>query len=180
MAVKKKSKTRKVQPSWMKTAISLIGTKEKPGKGNNPEIMAWATVLGGKVAKVMWADSVPWCGLGVAYSLAANGIKPVDAPLWARNWAKFGRDLQKSGPCYGAIMVFKRGRSSGHVGFYVSEDRSYYHILGFNQSDSVNVMRIAKKRCIAWRFPSGAKYQKYYKPGRIVRKFRGKISANEA
>jgi len=178
MVVKKK-KIRKVEPRWMKTAISLIDTKEVRGKKNNPEIMAWAKVVGGKTFKSFTGDSVPWCGLYIAYCLAENGITPVKDPLWARNWAHFGRNLQKSSPCYGCVMVFKRGKKFGHVGFYVSEDSTYYHILAGNTSDKVTVQKVAKSRCIAWRFPKGAQYMKYYRPGRIKRKFSGRISRDE-
>lgn len=51
-------------------------------------------------------------------------------------------------------MVFDRA-GGGHVAFYVGEDATHYHVLGGNQSDSVNVMRIAKDRCIARRWPRG-------------------------
>ncbi len=177
--ITKKKATKKLEPPWMKFARSRIGVKEKPGKGSNKEILGWAAVIGGKVFRYFTTDSIAWCGLLVAISFTEKGIAPVKDPLWARNWAKFGKDLQKVGPCYGAVMVFKRG-SGGHVGFYVSEDSSYYHILGGNQSDKVNIAKVAKSRCIAWRWPKGVQYNKFYKPGRIKKKFDGKVSRNEA
>ncbi|MEG8056929.1 hypothetical protein QP150_09490 [Sphingomonas sp. 22L2VL55-3] len=48
-----------------------------------------------------------------------------------------------------------RASGGGHVGFYVGEDATAYHVLGGNQGDTVSVARIAKDRCIARRWPSG-------------------------
>ena len=45
----------------------------------------------------------------------------------------------------GDVLVFSRN-GGGHVGFYVGEDTTHYHVLGGNQSDSVNIARIAKNR----------------------------------
>ena len=50
--------------------------------------------------------------------------------------------------------MFSRA-GGGHVGFYVGEDRFYYRVLGGNQQNAVNVMRIAKSRCVAIRWPKG-------------------------
>ncbi|MFZ2996674.1 MAG: TIGR02594 family protein, partial [Sphingobium sp.] len=54
----------------------------------------------------------------------------------------------------GAILVFDR-EGGGHVAFYVGEDASHYHVLGGNQGDCVSIMRLAKSRCIARRWPRG-------------------------
>ena len=51
---------------------------------------------------------------------------------------------------FGDILVFSRG-NGGHVGFYVGEDDTCYHVLGGNQSNMVNVTRILKSRCISIR-----------------------------
>ena len=40
----------------------------------------------------------------------------------------------------GDVLVYKRGRG-GHVALYVGEDDTHYHLLGGNQSDSVNIVR---------------------------------------
>jgi len=158
---------------WMESAISLIGTDEFSGGANNPKILAWARYV--DLQRDYNADSIPWCGLFVAYNVAQAGMEPVDQPLWARNWAKFGTKLEQG--AYGAILVFVRD-GGGHVGFYVSEDSSTYHVLGGNQSDSVNITRVAKDRCIAIRWPPGMLGR--LKKGRIVKNFTGRISTNEA
>lgn len=88
---------------WMKVAKSLIGTKETPGSKNNPKIISWAKAVG--LSKQYTADSIPWCGLFVAYVLSEAGEDIVDTPLWALSWKSWE---SKTDPCYGALLVFKR------------------------------------------------------------------------
>jgi len=134
-------------PKILVEAYKLIGTRELIGKDNNPVILNWADELG--LEKVYTADEIPWCGLFIAYVCLKAGREVVDKPLWARNWAKWGTPQQVA--MLGDILVFERGKSSGHVGIYVGEDATAYHVLGGNQGDSVSIVRIVKKRCIAIR-----------------------------
>jgi uncharacterized protein (TIGR02594 family) len=160
--------------SWYETAKSLLGTKEVSGKGNNPAILNWAKGIGGWVAKFYNADEIPWCGLFVAHCMKKNGIPVHDGVLSALSWNSWGTPLSKGVP--GAVMVFVRP-GGGHVGFYVSEDKEAYHILGGNQSDNVTVSRVAKSRLKGIRWPKG-------KPaptqGPVYAKFTGALSTNEA
>lgn len=158
---------------WMETAISLIGLKEYPGNADNPEIIDWAKNIGGWTKDFYKKDSIPWCGLFAGHCMAENGITPPKELLRALAWAGFGEKVE---PAFGAVMVFKRN-GGGHVGFYVSEDKTTYHILGGNQSDMVNISRIEKNRFVAARWPK--ELMRLYKPGRIVKQFNGKISKNE-
>ena len=157
-------------PATLLEALKLFGVVETPGQASNPIIMAWAKALGLKNAYS--DDSVPWCGLFVAYVVFMAEMTPVTDPLWARNWAKFGTAVNQPG--LGDVLVFVRD-GGGHVGFYVGEDDDYYHVLGGNQSDKVCITRIAKERCIARRRPpSGGQ-------GRAVRMTAsGPVSRNEA
>lgn len=163
---------------WIVTAESLMFTNETPGSGNNPTIIGWAkNSLRGWGKSYYKQDSIPWCGLFVAHCFMANDIniyKDIENPLSALEWNQFG---VKTTPCYGAVMVFKRS-GGGHVGFYMSEDSSTYHILGGNQSDSVNITRVEKSRFVGARWPKG--WEEYKVPQKIVKKFDGKISYNEA
>jgi uncharacterized protein (TIGR02594 family) len=133
------------------------------------------------VSSIYTNDDIPWCGLFVAHIMNDNGIKyGFNNPLGARSWLKFG---EKCDPQYGAVMVFWRGKRNGwtgHVGVYVSEDSNYYHILGGNQSNSVNVTKIAKNRLLGARWPTGYDTLKERFKGRIVKKFDGSVSTNEA
>jgi uncharacterized protein (TIGR02594 family) len=85
---------------------------------------------------------------------SALGDEPLPAnPLGARNWMNFGVDCD---PQLGAILVFWRGSKNGwkgHVGFYHGEDSGHYHVLGGNQSNSVNVMKLTRSRLLGARWP---------------------------
>jgi uncharacterized protein (TIGR02594 family) len=76
------------------------------------------------------------------------GFDVVKDPLWARNWNNFG--TKQDVAMLGDVLVFVRD-GGGHVGFYVGEDATCYHVLGGNQSNMVNTTRILKSRCIGIR-----------------------------
>jgi uncharacterized protein (TIGR02594 family) len=159
---------------WMVTAETLMFTTEISGPRHNTRIMNWAKWIGGWVASYYKNDEIPWCGLFVAWCLKANDIEyGIQNPLSALAWNKVGAKVE---PCYGAIMVFSRS-GGGHVGFYVSEDSTSYHILGGNQSNQVNIAKVAKSRFVGARWPNG--YEKLRVAGRIRRTFDGKLSTNE-
>ena len=136
---------------WYAEAIRLIGTREVPGPGSNPVILAMAETLDIDYRD----DDIPWCGLFVGHCIGAMlGDEPLPPnPLGSRNWLRFGEACT---PQVGAVMVFwrvKRSSWQGHVGFYHGEDATHFHILGGNQSNSVNVMRIDRKRFLGARWP---------------------------
>lgn len=162
------------KPDWMTIAESYLGTKEAPGRANNPVILEWAKDMGGWVADFYTKDETPWCGLFAGHCLATGGYKIPKNPLGARDYAKIGTKLTE--PAYGAIMVFSR-EGGGHVGFYVSEDATDFHILGGNQKDMVNVTAIAKNRLLDMRWPDGAPSPT---GGRIRAKLDVERSRNEA
>ncbi len=135
-------------PRILKTFVSIIGTTEVPGPANNPEIMAWANKIG--VAKTYTADSIPWCGLGMAYVALESGWGVPVNPLWARSWASWGIDVPAGQEALANVLVFGR-KGGGHVGIYVGEDKTHFHVLGCNQSDSTNIKRIPKSRLLAAR-----------------------------
>jgi uncharacterized protein (TIGR02594 family) len=164
----------KAGPPWMTTARNCIGIKEYPGAPSNPVIMEWARRTARYLGIRYDGDHVPWCGLFAAFVVVENNIIPPSIAVRASEWGKWGVALQQ--PSFGAIMVFTRN-GGGHVGFYVSEDATHYHILGGNQSDSVNIMKLAKSRLTNIRWPAGVPLPK---TGPIVRVFNGAISTNEA
>lgn len=134
-------------PKLIVEALKCFGIKEITGKENNPLLIQWAHEIG---IKNYNSDEIPWCGLFVAYIVKMTGRSVVINPLWARNWAKWG--VESKVAMLGDILVFSRN-SGGHVGLYVGEDKSAYHVLGGNQGDSVSIVRILKSRCIAIRRP---------------------------
>lgn len=164
------------QPEWLRLALALRGTDEIRGPRNSGTIMGWAEKLGIRYPD----DETPWCGLFVAHVVST--VFP-DAPLpsnvlGAQKWLKFGRKLD--GPALGAVVVFWRGspRSwKGHVGFYYGETRSHILCVGGNQSNTVNITRIAKNRLKGYRFPSDVPLPRI---GPIYRDAQGRISTSEA
>lgn len=90
----------------------------------------------------------PWCGslVQTAFLLSLPSEPVPENPFLALNWTKFGIACA---PQVGAVLVFWRGSADswqGHVGFYVGEDATHFHVLGGNQSDMVSVVRILKSR----------------------------------
>ena len=131
-------------PKILVQAKSLLGTKEIVGTINSDIIMGWAKNLG--LEKIYTSDEIAWCGLFMAEVCKRAGVETNLTPkqsLWALNWSKFG--TKQSVAMLGDILTFKRN-GGGHVGIYVGEDDTCYHILGGNQSNMVCVTRIEKKR----------------------------------
>lgn len=170
-----------VLPRTVLHGLSLLGTNEVPGRGSNAAIEAWRDELNrahpGSVIGFS-DDSVPWCGLFAAIVAHRAGKKVVAQPLWARNWAGFGRPVEAPARAsLGDVLVFVRD-GGGHVGFYIAEDKSHYHVLGGNQSDSVTIARIAKSRCIAVRRPEMTRPPASMRPYRVAPS--GAVSMDEA
>ncbi|MCI9864898.1 TIGR02594 family protein [Rhizobium skierniewicense] len=135
------------EPVWMRDARRYIGINEIPGAKSNATIMSWAKKLGGWITSWYTNDDTPWCGLFVGNVIATTlPEEPLLAnPLGALNWKKFGVEGRIA---RGAILVFER-TGGGHVGFYVGEDRTHYHVLGGNQDNAVNIKRVEKKRLVS-------------------------------
>lgn len=136
-------------PPWVKELQKVFGWHEVR---DNTRLRAWLRsdnkTLGDPAA-------LPWCGdaAETAMKLALPNEPFVGAldvnPYFARNWITFGHEARG----YGAVGVFSRGPSSGHVGFLVGEDDTCFHVLGGNQGDAVSVTRIEKSRLLASRWP---------------------------
>ena len=143
------------EPAWLAHARTLLGTRERAGAANSPTILGWARTLGPKVVGVDYdADSMPWCGLFAAHCLLAAHVAPPAFAVRASAWADWGQNLRPERLAPGAVLVFQRP-GGGHVGFYLGEDERCYSVLGGNQGDAVSIVRIAKARCIARRWPAG-------------------------
>ena len=124
-------------PRTIEEALKRYNVIEAPGPPDNPTIMGWRDELlkAGVNVKDFTHDSVPWCGLFAAIVVFHRMNDPkevVEDPLWALNWAKYG--VKSDRPSLGDVLTFVRN-GGGHVGFYVGEDSSCYHVYGGNQSD---------------------------------------------
>ena len=169
-ALSKSRGTDMSDPAWLVEAKKYEGLREILGAKHNNVILGWLRRL-----KAWWAeDETPWCGTFVAQCLQATGLPIAENWFRAKEWAAYGSNLRSTHVAPGAILVFGR-EGGGHVGFYVGEDSTYFYVLGGNQSNMVNIMKLAKVRCIAIRWPSGVPVI-----GGPVRLSGGKVSKNEA
>lgn len=163
-------------PRLLKEALKTYGVHEVAGPKSNPVILRWAASVG--LERIYKSDTTAWCGLWMSYVAGEAGwdYAPKGNALWARNWLFWGAPVDN--PMLGDVVVFERGES-GHVALYVGEDATTYHCLGGNQSDQVNIKRIAKirklgaRRC-PWRISMPPNVR------RIQLAAAGKISTNEA
>lgn len=159
------------EPRWLTIAKGYQGVREIAGPKHSPTIMGWLRRLGSWIKD----DETPWCGTFCAAVMHEAGLPyPREYPR-ARAWADYGARLQTHVLAPGAILVFSRN-GGGHVGFYVGEDATAYHVLGGNQANAVNIMRIAKARCIATRWPRGEAVT----GGPVQLAVNGQLSSNEA
>lgn len=157
-------------PKWLAEARKHLGMREIPGPRHNTTILGWLRKL-----RAWWKDDeTPWCGTFVAHCLQETGLPVIKNWFRAKEWASYGVALRGNNVAPGAILVFVR-QGGGHVGFYVGEDASFYFVLGGNQSNGVNIMKLAKARCIAIRWPAGEPVV-----GKPVKMAGGAVSVDEA
>lgn len=154
MVVAVTSTSQMPEPSWLAKARADIGIKEAPGIADNAVIVGWGRSLGyAWVAKFYAHDSIPWCALWLAHVMHEDGkaIPPQTDVLSALKWRLWGVPLFRAVP--GAVLVFSR-TGGGHVGLYVGEDETHYHVLGGNQGDQVCIARVPRLQLVAIRWPS--------------------------
>jgi uncharacterized protein (TIGR02594 family) len=161
-------------PLMTSAGLDLLGTIEVAGTGSSKLILGWRDEL--NISPAAYPnDGVPWCGLatGICAKRAGKDITAVGNVLWAQNWAKFGVAVPR--PMLGDVMVWKR-EGGGHVNQYVGEEIVngvlFYHGLGGNQHDQVNIMAkrsdvglIAVRRPIYQTQPSGVRAYNVAKGG---------------
>ena len=157
-------------PHWLTKAKQYIGLKEIPGPRHNKTITHWLERL-----NAWWRDDeTPWCGVFCAAVMQEVGLPYPKFYMRARAWDDYGVLLRPDRLAPGAILVFDR-KGGGHVGFYVGEDAGFYYVLGGNQSNAVNVMKLGKSRLVASRWPRGEAVI-----GGPVQMKGGMVSTNEA
>lgn len=143
------------EPIWLAEARQHLGVREVPGKQHSPKIMGWIQEVGAKALGIpVNDDETPWCGTFMAMVMMRAGLPSPAIAVRASSWGTWGRQL--NGPRLGCVLVFNRA-GGGHVGLYMGEDATHYHVLGGNQSNSVSIMRLEKTRLIkgGMRWPHG-------------------------
>lgn len=164
-------------PKVLVEALKLVGIREVVGQRHNPIILSWAEELG--IRNIYTNDELPWCGLAMGY-VALKAGKNIPLKGWdilrALKWAAFGTKVSQAK--LGDVLIFQRP-GGGHVGIYVGEDDTHYHVLGGNQSNMFGFTRIAKSRLAAIRRPE---YNIGVPPNvrRVFLKPTGIVSDNEA
>ena len=156
-------------------ALKHLGLIEGADKANNPTIVNWADVVarGMSTQYTNWAadwynkDSVPWCGLFLAYCAIesrgdAKDRNPVHNYLSALAWAAFGVPVQwrgREGPrlnnvWVGDIAIFTRN-GGGHVAIVigVTTDGKSVICVGGNQENTVSIKQFPISRLYAVRRP---------------------------
>lgn len=128
-------------PPWVAEARRRIGLHEARNNKTLKEYLKSDGKTLGDPAKL------PWCGdfMETVILRALPNEPMVTNPYWALNWTKFGVSVPKGIVPLGAIAPFKRP-GGGHIGIIVGHDKTYYHVLGGNQSNSISVVKIAKSR----------------------------------
>lgn len=163
-------------PRILLEALKLYGVKEGAGPVNNQTILNWAAEVGDKVGIHYAQDSIPWCGLFIGVCAKRSGLDIPDICVRAKSWASWGMKI--TAPMLGDVLVFERPQG-GHVGLYIGEDNDYYHVLGGNQSDQVNISLLSKNRLYAarrtkWKIKQPDNIRK------VSLTHGGNVSANEA
>ena len=168
-------------PRHLLKAVELYGTTEIVGPKHNPVIMGWAKEIG--IEKIYTSDEVPWCGLFMAVVMrrasSPTSPRPIPSiPLRALSWNNFGVRVDNNEAMLGDVLTFTR-QGGGHVGIYVGEDSTAFHVLGGNQGNKVSIVRIAKSRLSQVRRPA------YHTPPLNLRKILldsngSQLSTNEA
>ena len=123
-------------PRLLVEARKLYGTREVPGPKHSPTILGWLKKLAFGWIK---DDETPWCGTSLAYAAVEAGVAERN-PEMPRAFWWCGWGTAVATPKLGDVLVF----TISHVGIYVGEDATHYHVLGGNQGNAYNIVRFPK------------------------------------
>jgi len=150
---------------WLDVMRSRLGTKEVPGAGSNPAVLAMFADVGHPEIE---DDGTAWCAAATGSVLKAAGlpIPPTNVNLMARSYCTYG---VKCEPKPGAIAIWPRGKSSwqGHVNIVetVTDDGKVV-CIGGNQSDAVTRTKpLDPKAALDFRWPVAASVPELRKSG---------------
>ncbi len=130
-------------------ALTQIGTKEIPGRYDNPEITKYFDEIGYDGTKLK--DETAWCS-AFANWVCKNAGLPYTSKLNARSWLNVGERVFS--PEIGDVVVFWREDPQswkGHVAFFVRETLDYIYVLGGNQNNQVKISAYPKHRLLEYR-----------------------------
>lgn len=127
-------------PAILVQALKQYGVTEIVGIKHNPIIVNYFKEVGWSHIK---DDETPWCGAFIGFCAKQAGLSVPATCIQALKWNNWG--TKQSVAMLGDVLTFNRS-GGGHVGIYVGEDATCYHVLGGNQSNQVNITRIEKSR----------------------------------
>ena len=135
---------------WMPIALSELGQAEVPGPASNTRILEYqrSTELDKDIAP---NDAIPWCSDLVNWCVEKAGLGGTNSAA-ARSWLNWGKAIKK--PRRGCVAVFSRGKTGGHVGFYVKQKAPLIWVLGGNQANNVSIASYDAGRLLGYRVPS--------------------------
>lgn len=137
-------------PAWMTIARTYLGTREMLQNGQpNPLIAEFFQATGFKGGDA--GDA--WCSAFANHCMQKAGLKG-SGKANARSWLAWG-GRQLTLPTTGCVVVFARPPepASGHVAFFVSEEKNWINVLGGNQANAVCVRPYARARLLGYRAP---------------------------
>jgi uncharacterized protein (TIGR02594 family) len=169
-----------VLPKMVAEGLKLLdqNTTEITGAKSNPVILKMAKDAG--VSDIYKNDDVPWCAVAqTAIAIRAGKEVPFAGydRLRAASFLKFGKEVIK--PVLGDTLVFTR-QGGGHVGIYIAEDETTYHVMGGNQGNRFSITRLLKSRLSGVRRPVYNSGQPASAVARFVSPNGMPISTNEA
>lgn len=142
--------TAPLAPPWLTELSKHLGEHE-----SDPDLKAWLLSDGATVGD---PQKFPWCA--DAMQTAIKNALPNEPftglvkqnPYYALNWITFGTACAIA---YGAIAVFRRLPSGGHIGIVIGRDKKRNKLLirGGNQRDSVSDTWISTDRLVGYRRP---------------------------
>jgi uncharacterized protein (TIGR02594 family) len=151
------------EPKYFVDALKDMGIQEWVLEGkkkvSNPTVQRYVAKA---LHKPEWKGSTistPWCAYWVNAKLEYAGITgTVDG--MARSFRKWGEVIDKNDDTkwnVGDVAYMWRGRSddgiTGHVGFLVGWDRTYFYMIGGNQGDKVCIQRFPRSKLLGVRRP---------------------------
>jgi uncharacterized protein (TIGR02594 family) len=123
-------------PRLLLEALKLYGTQEIVGKAHSPAILGWLKELGFSWIK---DDETAWCGTALAIAAVRAGVA-IRNPEMPRAFWWLGWGTPVAVPELSDVLVF----AFSHVGIYVGEDQTHYHVLGGNQGNRHGIARFPK------------------------------------
>lgn len=144
------------QTAPLEWAADKLGEKEVPGAQDNPFIVWCFKEVGRPEFK---DDETPWCAAFLGAALKNTGYHYLHGNLLAREYLKYGIELEE--PEVGALIIMKRGTTEwqGHVAFVSDIHGQTIRYIGGNQSNAVTEDSIDRydTKILGYRRPVAAK-----------------------